>query len=361
MDERKESPIRVVGVGGAGCNAVDRMIQAGIEGVGFIACNTDAQALSLSEAPQKILLGPQVARGSGTGGNPALGNRAAQESRKELEKALAGSEILFIACGLGGGTGTGGGPVVAEVARSLGATVLAVVTKPFAFEGTRRRQVAAEGLLALQEAAHCTLVIPNDRLVEVIEPDTPLDVAFRIADDVLRQGVQGIAEIVTRPGLINLDLGHIKSLLSRSGKLFMAMGQGEGEEKATDAVQAALSHPLTDGTSILGAQEVLVHISGGPEMALAEVRAAVEAVAQAAGPGAEITMGTGVDPRMAGKIQVTIIAVGMEEIPEFMSKFAAIQEPALWESPSPLGEFPFAAESDLDIPSFIRRRRALSE
>lgn len=354
------SPIRVIGLGGAGANAVDRMIQVGIEGVTFLTCNTDAQALAQNEAPHRLLLGPQTTRGLGSGGDPSLGAKAAEESREELEVLLAGSEILFLAAGLGGGTGTGASPIVAEVARSLGATVIAVVTKPFAFEGHRRRAIAQEGLSALAKVANTVISIPNDRLVELIDPDTPLDMAFRIADDLLRQGVQGIAEVVTRPGLINLDLAHVKALLGRSGSLFLGMGQGRGEEKVTDAVQAALSSPLSDGGSILGAGEVLVHIGGGPDLSLNEVREAVEAVALAAGPSAEITMGTAVSPHMEGKMQVTILAAGMARHRlEVNGNDYGFDESWTRGIPQEVASFPMAAESDLDVPAFIRRRKSV--
>lgn len=355
-------PIRVIGVGGAGANAVERMIQVGIPGATFLACNTDAQALNQNEAPHRLLLGPQTTRGLGSGGDPVLGAKAAEESRAELEKLLEGSEILFLAAGLGGGTGTGASPIVAEIARSREATVIAVVSKPFAFEGHRRRAVAQEGLSSLAKVAHTVITIANDRLVELIDPDTPLDVAFHIADDHLRQGVQGIAEIVTRPGLINLDLAHVKTLLGRSGAIFMGLGQGGGQDKVSDAVHSALASPLSDGGSIVGAGEVLVHISGGPDLSLSEVRETVEAVALAAGPAAEVTLGTAVSPYMEGKMQVTILAAGVTKAEGDLS-LETLGFDGVFSQPlsAVSGGRPFAAESDLDVPAFIRRRKSILE
>ncbi|MBI2845530.1 MAG: cell division protein FtsZ [Chloroflexi bacterium] len=351
-------PIRVIGLGGAGANAVDRMIQVGIPGVTFLAANTDSQALNQNEASHRLLLGPQTTRGLGSGGDPALGAKAAEESRGELGKLLAGSEILFLAAGLGGGTGTGASPIVAEIARSLEATVIAVVSKPFAFEGHRRRAVAQEGLASLAKVAHTVISIPNDRLVELIDPDTPLDVAFRIADDHLRQGVQGIAEIVTQPGLINLDLAHIKALLGQSGTILLSMGQGRGPDKVTEAVQSALTSPLSDGRSVVGAGEVLVHILGGPDLSLSDVRETVEGVALAAGPAAEITLGTAVTPHMEGKMQVTILAGGAIKSEDGVL-LNSVDVDGSWSQPISVvsGSSIFAAESDLDVPAFIRRRR----
>lgn len=355
------SPLQVIGLGGAGCNAVERMIQVGIDGVEFIAANTDAQALALAEAPRKIPLGPTVTRGLGTGGDPSRGAAAAEESRADLQQALASGEIIFIAAGLGGGTGTGAAPLVAELIRELGGIAIAVVSMPFAFEGARRRAVAQEGLLRLSERAHTVIAIPNDRLVELVDAQTSLDVAFRIADDVLRQGVQGIAELITRPGLINLDLAHVKTILGGAGRALFSMGQGRGEGSALKAAQAALVSPLTDVGSVAGARGVLVNVMGGPELSLAEVREAVELIAQAVSPDAEIVFGTGVDPHLEGRAQVTLIAVGMEAPPsgEPLS-VAKISEPVPgWLDGPPRREegIPFQTESDLDIPAFIRRRR----
>jgi len=359
--------IKVIGVGGGGSNAVDRMIQVGITGVEFIAANTDTQALYLSEAPGKILLGPDCARGLGTGGDLALGAQATEESRDDLVQALGGAEIIFIAAGLGGGTGSGGAPLVAEIAHQEGSLSIVVVTKPFAFEGKLRMGVAREALEALRERADVVIAIPNDRLVELIDATISLDIAFRIADDVLRQGVQGISELVTSPGLINLDFAHIRSILHGAGVALMSIGHGQGEDRAVAAAEAAVVSPLTDIRSIAGAKGLLINVTGGNDLTLWDIDQAVEAIVQAAHPGASISVGASIDPKLTGRIQVTLIAVGMEGdkwayeplqilvhekqgSPQWFVETSELVEPATHR--------PFVAETDLDIPAFIRRRRA---
>jgi len=359
--------IKVVGIGGGGSNAVDRMIQVGISGVEFIATNTDAQALYLSEAPFKILLGPDCARGLGTGGDPALGVQATEESRDELVQVLRGAEIVFIAAGLGGGTGSGGAPLVAEIARQEGALSIVVVTMPFAFEGKLRMGVAQEALEALRERADAVIAIPNDRLVELIEATISLDIAFRIADDVLRQGVQGISELVTSPGLINLDFAHIRSILQGAGVALMSIGHGQGEDRAVAAAEAAVVSPLTDIRSIAGARGLLINVTGGNDLTLWDIDRAVETITQAAHPKANIFVGTTVDPRLTGRIQVTLIAVGMEGEKEAYEPLQILVDEKGGSAPwvvetleilEPATSRPFVAETDLDIPAFIRRRRA---
>ncbi|MFQ6001662.1 MAG: cell division protein FtsZ [Anaerolineae bacterium] len=359
--------IKVIGIGGGGSNAVDRMIQVGIAGVEFIAANTDAQALYLSEAPCKILLGPDCARGLGTGGDPALGAQATEESRDDLVQALRGAEIIFIAAGLGGGTGSGGAPLVAEIAHQEGALSIVVVTKPFAFEGKLRMEVAQEALEALRERADAVIAIPNDRLVELIDATISLDIAFRIADDVLRQGVQGISELVTSPGLINLDFAHIKSILCDAGVALMSIGHGQGEDRAVAAAEAAVISPLTDIRSIAGAKGLLINVTGGNDLTLWDVDQAVEAIAQAAHPGANIFVGATVDPKLTGRIQVTLIAVGMEGDEWAYEPLQILVDEKRGSSPwfvetselvEPATHRPFVTETDLDIPAFIRRRRA---
>lgn len=360
------SLIKVIGIGGGGSNAVDRMIQVGIAGVEFIAANTDGQALHLSEAPCKILLGPDSARGLGTGGDPALGAQATEESRGELVQVLRGAEIVFIAAGLGGGTGSGGAPLLAEIARQEGALSIVVVTKPFAFEGRRRMEVAQEALEALQERADALIAIANDRLVELIEATISLDIAFRIADDVLRQGVQGIAELLTSPGLINLDLAHIKSILHDAGVALMSIGYGQGEDRAVAAAEAAVVSPLTDLLSIAGAKGLLINVTGGNDLTLWDISQAVEVIGQAAHPEANIFIGATVDPKLRDRIQVTLIAVGMKGDERAYEPLQILvdedRESPQWfvetlELPSPTPR-PFVAETNLDIPAFIRRRKA---
>lgn len=369
MQERPRERILVIGVGGGGSNAVDRMIQVGIEGVEYVAANTDAQALRLSEAPVTVTLGPKAVEGLGVGGQPELGAIAAEESREVLARAMEGAHVVFVACGLGGGTGTGASPLIAELARSQGALTVAVVTLPFAFEGGRRRGIAAEGLARLRQVADTTVAIPNDRLVQLIDNGTSLDVAFRIADDVLRQGVQGITELVTKTGLINLDLNHVRALMQGAGRALLSIGQGRGEDKAVSAAEAAIDSPLTDIRSVAGATGALINVVGGPDLTLPEVKDAVEIVGRAMAPDAEIIFGAGVDPNMAGRAQVTLIAVGMPEsggvpqpVPVFRKGADRKQAPDWVVAGSDeAASSPFLVESDLDVPAFIRRRRAWKE
>ncbi len=366
MAEEKGVSLKVIGIGGGGSNAVDRMIQVGIAGVDFVAANTDAQALSLSEAPVKVQLGRRCTRGLGTGGDPGLGAQAALESKDDLAFVLRGADIVFLAAGLGGGTGSGALPLVAEMAQKEGALTIAVVTRPFAFEGRKRQGVAQQALEALRDRTNALIAIPNDRLVELIDATTSLDIAFRIADDVLRQGVQGIAELVTLPGLINLDFAHLKALMYQAGGALMAVGQGRGEERAVAAAEAAMVSPLTDVRSIAGAKGLLINITGGTDLTLWDIEQAVEVITRAARPEANVALGAVVDPKMTGRIQVTLIAMGMEE--EVLPAYEPLQitvdrgsEP-IWsvEAVEVVGSprSPFVAESDLDIPAFIRRRRA---
>lgn len=303
--------IRVMGVGGAGSNAVDRMIQVGIRGVDFIAVNTDAQALSRSEASHKVQLGGSFTKGLGAGGDPARGAEAAERSREQLANAVRGADMVFVAAGMGGGTGTGAGPVVARIAREEGALTIAVVTKPFTFEGTKRRSVAEKGIERFKQQVDTLVVVSNNRLLEVVNEHVSLDIAFRIADEVLRQGVQGISELVTRPGLINLDFADVKSIMGGGGGALVSMGHGEGEDKAVEAAKVALGCPLLDIESIQGTDGLLVNITGGEDLTLAEVNRAMELISQAAVPGARILFGTVVDPKMEGRIQITLIATGL--------------------------------------------------
>ncbi|MFQ5945179.1 MAG: cell division protein FtsZ [Anaerolineae bacterium] len=365
MEETRKERILVIGVGGGGSNAVDRMIQVGIDGVEYVAANTDAQALRLSEAPLTVNLGPKAVEGLGVGGQPELGAIAAEESQEVLARAMEGAHVVFVACGLGGGTGTGASPLIAELARSQGSLTVAVVTLPFAFEGGRRRGIAEEGLAKLRQVADATVAIPNDRLVQLIDDGTSLDVAFRIADDVLRQGVQGITELVTKTGLINLDLNHIRALMQAAGRVLFSIGQGRGEDKAVSAAEAAISSPLTDIRSVAGSTGALVNVVGGPDLTLPEVKDAVEVVGRAMAPDAEIIFGAGLDPNMAGQAQVTLIAVGMPEsgavpqpVPVFRKSADRPKAPD-WVvgAPEESDSSPFSVESDLDVPAFIRRRR----
>jgi cell division protein FtsZ len=311
-DGWKGVSIKVVGVGGAGSNAVDRMIQMGIPGVDFIATNCDAQALIRSEAPHKIQLGAALTRSLGAGGNPAVGARAAIESREALGEALCGADMVFIAAGMGGGTGTGAAPVVAQIAQAEDALTIAVVSRPFSFEGNKRAAVAEEGIARLREQVDALLVVSNDHLLELVGARTSLDVAFRVADDVLRQAVQGIAELVTRPGLINLGFAGIRSIMEGAGGSLITVGYGEGEGKAIEAVKMALESPLLNIGSISEIKDVLVNVTGGPDLTLAEVSQAMDVLSQVVLPQAKILFGAVIEPQMQGRVEITLIATGVE-------------------------------------------------
>lgn len=311
MDSTDGATIRVIGIGGAGGNAVDRMVQIGIPGVDFIAANTDAQALGRSEAVHKVQLGSELTKGLGAGGNPEVGARAARESQEQLAHALRGSDMVFIAAGMGGGTGTGAAPVVAALAQAQKALTIAVVTKPFSFEGTRRLTVAEEGIACLKQEVDTLIVVCNDRLLEIVDRKVSLDIAFRIADEVLRQGVQGISELVTRPGLINLDFADVKSIMNRAGGALMSIGHGAGADKAAEAAKIAVESPLLNIDSINGTDGVLVNITGGEDLTLAEVSEAMEIISRAAMPEAQIIFGAVIDPKMEGRVQITLIATGL--------------------------------------------------
>jgi cell division protein FtsZ len=361
--------IKVIGVGGGGSNAVDRMIHVGIPGVEFIAANTDAQALSLSEARSKVQLGPQITGGLGAGGDPAVGAKAAGESSEALREALSGAEIVFVALGLGGGTGTGAAPVIAELARQMGVLTVAVATLPFGFEGQRRRETAREGLRALAATADTMVAISNDRLLEFIDEETSLDISFRIADDVLRQGIQGVAELVTSTGVINLNLMHVRTMLQKAGPALMSIGQARGENRAVEAAQLAIASPLTQLSSIAGASGILVNVTSGDDLSLDEVQEAVSTVAAVASPEADIFFGATVDPDLTQQLQVMLIAVGMNGQVAIPVSAPAVCERAPRWGPSgsmragraavlDLGQPQQPVDLyDLDVPTFLRRRK----
>lgn len=306
--------VRVVGVGGGGCNAVDRMIEAGVHGVEFIAINTDRQALDSSRADVVIPVGAEVTRGLGTGGDPALGEMAFRESEEHLRRVLRGSDLVFIAAGEGGGTGTGGAPIVAKVARELGALAVAVVTRPFGFEGNKRAGTADQGISHLGEAADTVIVIPNDRLMSVLERGTSVVQAFAVADDLLRQGVQGISDLITLPGLINVDFADVRTILKDAGTALLGIGYASGGSRATDAATAAISSALLE-TPIDGARGILLGITGGPSMSLIEVTEAAQVVADAADPDANIIFGATIDDDLDDQVWVTVIAAGLSGTP----------------------------------------------
>ncbi len=303
--------IRVIGVGGGGCNAVNRMIQANMMGIEFIAVNTDAQALLLTQAQQTIRIGDKLTRGLGAGGNPSIGAKAAEENAEELYEALKGSDMVFITAGMGGGTGTGASPVVAQIAREVGALTVGVVTKPFTFEGNKRRTAAEEGIASLKQHVDTLITVPNDRLIQIADKKMPLAEAFRLADDVLRQGIQGISDLITVPGLINLDFADVKTIMSSAGSALMAIGEASGENRAVDAAQLAIASPLLD-IDINGARGVLFNITGGMDLTLSEVNEAANIISQAAHPEANIIFGAVQDPSFDGKVKITVIATGFD-------------------------------------------------
>src|SRR5205085_5004127 len=301
--------IRVVGVGGGGTNAVNRMVDAGLSGVEFIAVNTDAQALMVCDADVKIHIGSAATRGLGAGADPAVGLAAAQESRDELKEALKGADMIFITAGEGGGTGTGGAPIVAELGRELGALTVGVVTKPFGFEGRKRTQQAEQGIESLRDKLETLIVIENDRLLQVVEKQTSVVDAFRMADDVLRQGVQGITDLITVPGLVNLDFADVRTIMREAGSALMGIGSAKGDNRAAEAARAAVSSPLLE-SSIEGATGILLNITGGPDIGLFEVNEAAEVVTSAADVNANVIFGAVIDDAMGEEVRVTVIATG---------------------------------------------------
>jgi len=304
--------IVVVGVGGGGSNAVNRMIQAGVHSVEFVAVNTDAQALARSDARHRIRIGEKLTRGLGAGGQPQVGQRAAEESQELIYDILRGADMVFVAAGMGGGTGTGASPVVASIARELGALTVGVVTKPFTFEGRKRMAAADEGINQLRQRVNTLITIPNDKMLSVIDKRTSLEQAFGVVDDVLRQGIQGISELITEPGLINVDFADVKAIMSEPGNALMAIGRGSGDQRAIDAANQAVSSPLLD-VSMEGARGVLFNITGGGDLTLAEINDAAEIINRAADPDANIIFGTVTDPSMGNEVKITLIATGFDQ------------------------------------------------
>lgn len=303
--------IKVIGVGGGGGNAVNRMIEAGVEGVEFITVNTDAQALVNSLAPVTVRIGDKLTKGLGAGGRPEIGERAAEESIDALGEVVRGADMVFITAGMGGGTGTGASPIVARLARETGALTVGVVTRPFDFEGAKRRRVADEGVAALKEHVDALITIPNQRLISLVDPKTPFSEAFRLADDVLRQGIQGISDLIVKPGLINLDFADVKTIMRDAGSALMAIGRGTGETRCVDAARMAIESPLLE-MSIDGAVGVLYNIIGGPDLSLTEITEAAEIIRAAADDDAEIIFGATTDESMGRDVQITLIATGFQ-------------------------------------------------
>jgi len=348
--------VKVLGLGGGGSNAINRMIEIGLTGVDFIAANTDRQALGSSLAPTRIQLGPRITRGLGAGGDPKTGAAAAMESSREIAAALARADMVFITAGMGGGTGTGSAAVGAEIAREVGAVVIAVVTMPFGFEMVRRTQNATEGVRLLQPHTHTLITVPNDRLLQVIPREVSLEVAFRLADDVLRQGIQGISELITKPGMINVDFANVRQLMLHGGGALMAIGLGEGSDKAGDAIGQALHHPLLEMDSLSQASGVLVHFTGGEDLTLHEVGQAVTDLRESLAPDADIILGATTEPEMYGRAQVILIVTGIGGRP-----VSSIARPDVVESSKALTPVTLHApvpsmETNLDLPAFLRRR-----
>jgi cell division protein FtsZ len=367
--------IKVVGVGGGGSNAVNRMIRAELMGVEFIAVNTDAQALLMSDAPHKIRIGDKITKGLGAGADPTVGRKSAEDDSEKLYEALKEADMVFVTAGMGGGTGTGAAPIIAEIAKDIGALTVAVVTKPFQFEGSKRRLLAEQGINDLVDKVDTLITIPNDRLLQVVEKRTTMTDAFRIVDDVLRQGVQGISDLITVPGLINLDFADVKTIMTNAGSALMGIGNGTGETRAADAARQAIMSPLLE-QSIDGARGVLFTITGGPDLTLFEVNEAAEIIHAAADPEANIIFGAVIDERMQNDVKISVIATGFDQNRPLRRIDQPIYkrqiEPRATERPTAEQRTPAPAAvaakpatvpeekkfdpDDLEVPSFLRRR-----
>ena len=356
--------IKVIGVGGAGNNAVNRMLDLGIKSVEFIAVNTDRQALAKSKAATKIQIGEKITRGLGAGANPDIGAQSAEESKAELTEVLRGADMVFVTCGMGGGTGTGAAPIVAGIAKEMGILTIGVVTKPFTFEGKKRLAQAERGIESLKSKVDTLIVIPNDKLLQIIDRKTSMADAFLMADDVLRQGVQGISDLITVTGTVNLDFADVKTIMLNTGMAHMGTGHASGENKAEDAAKEAIQSPLLE-TSIEGARGVIINITGGEDLGLQEVNTAAELIQRSVDPEANIIFGTVIDPNMNDEIKITVIATGFEDQNEIKSRLESIGtsssiSPRPWEkktSSIPSTQDLNSTQSDLDIPSFLRKNK----
>lgn len=387
--EGQFAQIKVVGVGGGGTNAVNRMIAEGLQGVEFVAINTDAQALMLSNAPKRVRIGDKLTRGLGAGGNPEVGMKAAEESADDLYASLKGADMVFVTCGMGGGTGTGAAPVVARIARDVGALTIGVVTRPFSFEAHKRSAAAELGINNLKEHVDTLIVIPNDRLLEIVDKKATLQQSFRTADDVLRQGIQGISELITVPGLINLDFADVKTIMSEGGAALMAVGTASGDDRATAAAQQAITSKLLDVT-IDGARGILFNVTGGPNMTLYEVNQAAALIRETAHPDVNLIFGAVIDEKMGDSIRITVIATGFDHAgttpvrrrvqtpaqtpvqasvsvgaaSSTASRATVVNQPAEPAQPAQgqggLFDFPVRQfdQDNLEVPAFLRRRRS---
>jgi cell division protein FtsZ len=357
--------IKVVGVGGGWVNAVNRMIQSGLEGVEFIAVNTDAQALFASKATTRINIGRATTRGLGAGANPQMGQKAAEESSEELKQALAGADMVFITCGLGGGTGTGAAPVIAEIAKGLGALVIGVVTKPFGFEGQRRGIQAIDGFSRLREKVDTLITIPNDKILTIIDKKTPLLDAFSIVDEVLNQGVQGVSDLITLPGLINVDFADVKSVMENAGSALMGIGYGSGENRAIEAARAAIDSPLLE-LSIAGARGLLFNITGGTDLSMFEVDEAARIITESCDPEANIIFGATINDNYTGEIKITVVATGFNEesnqrhfeAPKQSNQPFGKQRPVTTFGQQQVFQKPTTPDpaNDLEVPAFLRNK-----
>lgn len=366
MENEQLAQIKVIGVGGGGSNAVNRMIEAGVQGVEFIAVNTDAQALHLSKAENRLQIGGKITRGLGAGANPEVGKKAAEESKEQIENALKGADMVFVTAGMGGGTGTGAAPVIAQIAKELGALTVGVVTRPFTFEGRRRATHAHAGIEALKDKVDTLIVIPNDRLLEIVDKNTPMLEAFREADNVLRQGVQGISDLIAVPGLINLDFADVKTIMTEKGSALMGIGVATGENRAAEAAKKAICSPLLE-TSIDGAKGVLMNITGGANLSLFEVNEAADIVASASDEEVNMIFGAVINEELSEEIIVTVIATGFDEQSQsqVVTRQVSGQARSVFKNNSlenievndnlkPIQQT--FNEHDLDIPTFLRNR-----
>jgi cell division protein FtsZ len=352
--------IKVIGIGGGGNNAVNRMIEEGMSGVDFVSVNTDAQALDNSMAKNRIQIGRKLTRGLGAGGDPEIGRKAAEESREDLTNVLGEADMVFITAGIGGGTGTGASPIIADVAKKKGSLTIGVVTRPFSFEGRQRERVAQEGIERLKNAVDTLIVIQNDRLLKIVDKRASLKEAFSVADDVLRQGIQGISELITVPGLINLDFADVRTIMSEGGAALMAVGHASGEDRARKAAQMAITNELLDVT-INGASGILFNITGGQDLSLYEVNQAAEIIKETADPNANLIFGAVVDEAMGDSMRITVIATGFGQLrtarPRFGAEETAIRQPKDdIQRPSQMEEQPRGYEDNLEMPAFLRRR-----
>lgn len=348
LDAQSFANIKVVGVGGGGSNAVNRMISAGLKGVEFITVNTDAQALAMSLSSTKVQIGAKLTKGLGAGGNPEIGEKAAEESRDDIVQYLNGADMVFVTAGMGGGTGTGGAPIVAQLAKEMGALTVGVVTRPFTFEGRKRFTQADQGVKKLRECVDTLITIPNDKLLQVIDKNTSIVEAFRIADDVLRQGVQGISDLISVPGLINLDFADVKTIMRETGSALMGIGTAAGDNRAAEAARLAVSSPLLE-TSVEGARGVLLNITGGSSLGLFEVNEAADIIAQAVDQEANIIFGAVIDETLSEEVRVTVIATGFEAGARLVKR----------EKEEAKDEFTvktFSEHDNIEVPAFLRRR-----